>query len=752
MNIRLGRLRTGIAFVMVICIAMAFAPIRGVYAAENTDDVQKIVDNMTLRQKITQCMMIDFRKWNNEAGETVDMTKLNPEVAELLAEYQFGSVILFAENIKETEDTLALNKDIQAATMSKGGKPLLIATDQEGGLVYRLGSGTAMPGNMAMGATFDPENAEIAGTVIGSELESVGINTTLAPVLDVNNNANNPVIGVRSFSDEPYTVGTMGSRYIDGLVQQNVIGCAKHFPGHGDTATDSHYGLPIVDKSLEQLWDCELKPFQLAIDRGVDMIMTAHILYPQVDDTKILSDKTGMEESRPATMSEKILTGLLRGDMGYQGVVVTDALFMEGIKKNFTMEQATLEAIKAGADLVCMPLTKVYDKAVWIERMESIINYVSQAVEADTKVAAKLDAAVTRVLTLKKNKGILEYDPSMYTPERATQTVGNKEHRALEREMAAKAVTVIRNEANTLPLEVNENTRILMLAPYENERAQMLMGLNRAKAAGLVPMNTRVWSATYGENNYEIKGELAKQLDWADIVIIHSEISSAARMDYSHWLSAGPKLYTEYCKANQKRSVIVAVNRPYDVQLYPAADAIMAVYGAKGSNATGMPQLVYGEMVEATDACGPNIVAGMEVAFGVFGASGKLPVNVPVYDPSTKSYTEEIAYARGYGLTYKSLQPAVKKASVKTLKSGKKKLTVTMTTKPSAKGGTHYQIAYKVKGSKGWSYKKTAAAKATVKGLKHNKKYVVKVRAYKNDSGRSFYGAWSRTRTSGKIK
>ena len=739
------------AFSAAALMAVMSIPAADALAAENEDGVKSMLAKMTMRQKITQCMMVDFRKWSNEAGEPEDMTVLNSEVADLIAEYQFGSVILFAENIKKTGDTVALTKAMQNAAMSKGGKPMIITTDQEGGIVYRLGSGTALPGNMALAATGDPGNAETAGYIIGKELDAVGINTTLAPVLDVNNNPNNPIIGIRSFSDDADMVIEYGNRYIAGLDKNNIIGCGKHFPGHGDTETDSHYGLPVVDKSLEELQKCELRPFEAACAQGIDMIMTAHILYPQIDDTKILSEKTGKEESRPATMSKKILTGLLRESIGYQGVVVTDAMNMQGVSDNYTMEQATLEALRAGADLVCMPVTGVYDKAEWIGRMESIISRIEQAAEDDPEFATQLDEAVMRILRLKQEKGILNYDPDRYTPERASAVVGCEENRSLEREIAAKAVTVIRNENDTLPLKVTQDSNILMLAPYDNEKASMAVGLNRAKAAGIVPKNAKVWLYRYSADDYEIKGELEKVLEWADVVIINSEIYGAARMTYEHWSSAGPKLYTDYCRENDKKSVVMSLEKPYDVQLYPNADAIIAVYNWKGSGMIGMPQLIYGEKTDDEDAFGPNIVAGVEVIFGVFGASGKLPVNIPEFDPVTKTYKSNIVYDRGYGLTYGKVDPArsPKKASIKTLTAGRKKLTVTMTASPAKMGGTKYQIAYRIKDSSKWSYKNTSSAKLTIKSLKKGKKYTVKVRAVRDGA---VYGPWSKAKTSKKIK
>lgn len=229
--------------------------------------VQELVADMTVRQKITQMLMPDFRKWQQEGQATQsDMTELNKEVAEAVDKYDFGGVILFAENVKGTAQTLALTQALQQAAISNqannGKLPLLLAIDQEGGIVYRLGSGTALPGNMAVGATRDPELANQAGQIIGRELSALGLNVNFAPVFDTNNNPQNPVIGLRSFSSDPKVVARLGTAMMEGIQKYNVAVAAKHFPGHGDTAVDSHTGLPLVDKSYAELEALELLPFQ----------------------------------------------------------------------------------------------------------------------------------------------------------------------------------------------------------------------------------------------------------------------------------------------------------------------------------------------------------------------------------------------------------------------------------------------------------------------------------------------------------
>lgn len=637
----------------VSLIALSMLVPNGMWNVKAQSRVDNLLSKMTLRQKITQMMMVDFRYWDEDVTDNVEkkeFTVMNPQVQKIVEDYDFGSIIYFAQNIKETGQSLQLSMDLQKAATKDNGIPLLISADQEGGTVYRLGSGTALPGNMALGATGDVKNAELAGEIIGSELQAVGINTDLAPVVDVNNNANNPVIGLRSYSDDAETVGKMASATIKGLSKYNVIGCAKHFPGHGDTATDSHYGLPKVDKTKEELMNNELKPYKVAIDQGIEMIMSAHILYPQLDNQKVLSNKTGKEENVPATLSKTILTDLLKGEMGFNGVICTDAMNMKGISDTFDQVQAVKLAIHAGVDIICMPcvLYNLED----VKNLDKIIEGVEKAVQSGEIKESRLDDACRRILTLKEQKGILDWKESDYSLEKAEAIVGGEKNRNLEREIAAKAVTLIKNENNVLPLHVHEDSKVLMLCPYDNERAQMIMGWNRAKEAGLIPETAEVDVVRF--NDKSTVESLKEKLDWADTYIINSEISRADRMLYKHWLSSKVNDWTTYAKENNKTSIVMSVDKPYDVQLYDNADAILAVYGCKGSS-VDVTEALTGGTTTSKAAYGPNIIAGVEVALGVFGASGKLPVNIPKIDAKTATYTDQVLFERGYGLTYESL-------------------------------------------------------------------------------------------------
>lgn len=652
----------------VLSSALALTMVAGTaasaFAAESKSNrVENLLKSMSLEQKVNQMMMVDFRYWGStdeEATANGGFTEMNDEVREIVEEYNFGAIIYFAQNMVETEQVYKLTQDLQAAATKDGGIPMIISCDQEGGSVYRLNTGTALPGNMALGATGNTEYAYAAGNIIGSELASLGVNTTLAPVVDVNNNANNPVIGLRSYSDNADLVGEMASAVIAGLADNGVIGCAKHFPGHGDTETDSHYGLPSVDKDLETLLDCELKPYEIAIEQGIEMIMTAHILYPQLESDKILSNKTGEEESLPATMSDDIITGLLKGEMGFEGIVTTDAMNMAGISDKWDQVQSVVIAIQAGVDMICMPCV-IYCKDD-MKAYDAIIDGVIAAVEDGTIPESRIDDAVTRILTVKENRGILDYNAEDYSLETALEIVGGTENRETEREIAAAAVTVVKNENNVLPLELTSESNVLMLCPYNNERSQMIMGWNRAVEAGIIPLGAEVDYYRYSASDKDsFTAELAEKLAWADVVIINSELANASRY-VDHYLSNVPIAVVDYCKANKITSVVMSVDKPYDVQLYTNADAVLAVYGCKGSSVDPTEALV-GGTTGSVEAYGPNIIAGVEVALGTFGAQGTLPVAIPKYEVTTvdekTTYfnADEIIYERGYGITYDAKEP-----------------------------------------------------------------------------------------------
>ena len=325
--------------------------------ASTQSKTSKILSSMTTEDKIAQMIMPAFRYSTDEEGNQTNVTEITDDISECLNKHGFSGVILFGQNISDNAQTTRLVDQLQKANAKNSSHTqLLISTDQEGGTVTRLAHGTTMMGNMALGAINDTEVTKEVATVIGSECTALGINVDFAPDVDVNNNPANPVIGVRSFSDDPQLVAKHGSEFVKAMNDTGVVSTLKHFPGHGDTDTDSHTGLPMVDKSYEQLEQNELVPFKACIEAGSQMIMTAHIQYPQIEKDTYTSVFDGEQIYIPATLSDDIITGVLREKLGYNGVVITDAFEMAAIAKHFDKYDAAKLAIGAGVDILLMPV------------------------------------------------------------------------------------------------------------------------------------------------------------------------------------------------------------------------------------------------------------------------------------------------------------------------------------------------------------------------------------------------------------
>lgn len=633
----------------MITTSLFTLPSNRTYAMDSKTQAKEIVSQMTLDEKIGQMIMPDFRQWKAQGESAVqDVTVMNSEIAEIVDKYDLGGVILFANNVKDTEQTVRLVNDYQQVAINDkdGNLPLLLTIDQEGGVVTRLGTGTNLPGNMAIGATRSEDDAYDSGYVIGRELKSLGINVDFAPTVDVNNNPNNPVIHLRSISSNPDLVGRLGSKIIEGIQGQGVSAAAKHFPGHGDTATDSHYGLPVVNKSIEELRNMELKPFKAAIDKGVDMIMTAHIQFPQVEKDTYVSKKDGQQIAFPATLSDDIVTGILRKELSYDGVVVTDALNMQAISDNFGESEAVKLTFKAGVDIALMP-TILRSKAD-VVKLENIINEVKAAVGTGEIPLERIDQSAERVVKLKIDRGIMEVKNDTRTLEEkinnAKTVVGSKENRDIERRVAANAITVVKNENNILPLNPKEGDNILLLAPYDNELPGMKFGITRLISEG------KINDVNYDLVSYNKKTILddatKAKIDLADEIVILSEISSSAHLAATHWLTKYPTEVFEYAKIKGKSVILGSLGHPYDVTGRDGAAAKVIAYGYKGMDPTEADG-----GLSPIKAFGPNIPAIMDVIFGAHEATGILPVDVPNLAADGKYDLTSNKYNFGYGIT-----------------------------------------------------------------------------------------------------
>ncbi len=401
-------------------------------AADKNSEIDTLIDKMSVDEKVGQLLMVGF------GGKQVS----NVVKAHITKRFS-GGIILYARNIETPEQVAGLTKELQLVTQQNPNRiPLFIAIDQEGGIVTRLKKGaTILPGNMALGATRDKRLAEQAGELTGVELASVGVNINFAPVLDVNNNPHNPVIGTCAYGESPELVSELGTAYIRGLQRHNVLAAAKHFPGHGDTHIDTHRKLPTVSHDIKRLNTVELAPFRAAIDAQVAAIMSAHILYPALD------------REVPATLSHAILTGLLREQLGFKGLIVTDDLEMKAIDRHYQTGRASVMAVQAGADIVLVPWN--------LKKQQEAYNALRNAVRRGKISSNRLDESVRRILTAKRTLGTFEYQLH-----RNFERVGSSQHRDIAQTIAKQAITVAKNRNNTLPLKTeNSQESVALISP-----------------------------------------------------------------------------------------------------------------------------------------------------------------------------------------------------------------------------------------------------------------------------------------------
>ena len=605
---------------------------------EGKTKAERIFEKMSLEQKISQMLMPAFRTYNG-----TDVTVLDDALAKCIGDYGFAGVALFAENTKGTEQTVRLTDAIQKANRSVDTERprLILSVDQEGGAVTRLATGTQMTGNMAIGATGSTDYATETGKIIGQEVSALGINMDFTPVLDVNSNPANPIIGLRSFSDDPETVATFGKAYLKGISSTNTISSVKHFPGHGDTATDSHTGLPLVDKSYEELKKTELYPYEDVIKAGTDMVMTAHIQYPQIEKGRYTSKdgKTG-EIYLPATLSKTIITDILRKDMGFDGVVITDALSMGAIVLHFDRYDVARLAIEAGVDILLMPVAVT--NSAGIADLEDYIGRITEMVKKGEIDKNKVNQAVLRILKLKEKHGLLDTDTSSLDSRIATalNTVGCKEHHDKEWEMAKAAVTLVKNSSNTLPIQV-EAGRTLILNHDSDYTVGAEFALSKLKEDGIIPQNADVQEKTFSDKSI---GEIPALVEGYKNVIITAGLGSSD--DLKGQDADKVDAIIKSVHANNAKAVYISCRLPYDVARFQEADAILAVYLHKGMKA--IPDYTKSENEEY----GANVPAGIYEVFDTStngGPKGKLPVNIPKLT-AERAFSDAVLYERGYGI------------------------------------------------------------------------------------------------------
>nr|WP_236796478.1 glycoside hydrolase family 3 protein [Amycolatopsis sp. GM8] len=398
----------------------------------------RVLRGMSLEEKVGQLFVLDVQ--GRTADDPGNLAKYGVDTpAEVIERYRPGGVIYFnnsgTDNVDDPAQVANLSNGLQRAALSSGARlPLIIATDQEGGRVTRISApATEYPASMAVGAGRSAEDARQLAAINSRELRAMGINQDFAPDADVNSNPLNPVIGSRSFSADPALTGRLVAAEVDGYQNsgrpaETVSSAAKHFPGHGDAATDSHTGLPVISRTEQQWREIDLPPFQAAIKAGIDVIMTAHITVPSLDPS-----------GEPATLSKPIMTGILRDELGYNGVVVTDSLAMAGVRQMHPDSEIPVLALEAGVDQMLMPP----DPA-------ASINGVLDAVKSGRLTEQRIDQSVLRILELKRKRGIVAQP--LVDPRAVGRTVGTRAHLDAVQRLTDRTTTVLRNDAGLLPL------------------------------------------------------------------------------------------------------------------------------------------------------------------------------------------------------------------------------------------------------------------------------------------------------------
>ena len=520
----------------------------------------------SLEKRIGQKLLLSFVGYDgSEAVIEAALEKYRPA----------GFTLFRTLNITDPAQVRQLTDALQRKAQALGLPPLLIATDQEGGQLMAVGKGvTPLPGNMALGATGSEELARQAGEVLGRELAAMGINVDYAPCCDVNVNPDNPVIGTRSFGEDPAAVARLTAAMIEGIQSVGVVATAKHFPGHGDTAVDSHLGLPVVPHTPERLHTVELPPFEAAVASGVKMVMSAHLVLPAIDGP----------DAPPATLSQHLLTGLLREKMGYDGVIITDAMDMAGIRQDDDLQGVCQKAVMAGIDLLLMTVDP--------QDQQRAFDGLTEAVQTGQLDAGQLTASLARI-------GALKDWLAKQAPQPALDVVGCAAHLAVADEIAEKSITLVRDEAGLLPLQVDQRIAVVLPKPANLTPADTSASVKPALAEALRTYCPQV--DAFGISDAPGEAETCEMMDTLtgyDLVVMGT---------YNAFAVPEQAAFVQQLLASGLPVVVAALRLPYDLKAFSEAPTYLCTYS----------------ILE------PSMHALAKVLFGKIEPTGKLPVAIP---------------------------------------------------------------------------------------------------------------------------
>jgi beta-N-acetylhexosaminidase len=525
------------------------------------NSIQALLAKMTLAEKVGQ-LFVTYAYGDTATTTAPSYTAQNQALygvdngAELVDKYHLGGVIYFswAGNLANPTQIATLSNGLQSAAASGNGIPLLISTDQEGGTVTRIGAPLAVsPGNMAIGATFSPLDSFSMSKATGTQLAALGINVDDAPVIDTNTNPANTADGTRAFGDQPAHVAVLGAASIAGYQSAGVAATAKHFPGLGSTSVNTDNGIAVTDQTRADFNRNDLPAFRAAITSGVDEIMAAHIVAPALDPS-----------GTPASLSKPIITGLLRDELGYDGVVVTDALEAAALG-NVPPAQRAVQAVLAGDDELLMPTG-----------LQASEDAVLAAVESGQISEARIDQSVTRILELKQKLGL--FTSAQVDADQAAARVGTPEQNAIAAKTAADSITLLRNGDHTLPLAPDTGAKTLI--------------------TGWGSGTTRTLAATIAARGVTTQRVYTGSAPSA--AAIAAAVSAATSSDQvilttnNAWGDAGQQSLAEALVATGKPVVVVALGGPYDLAYLPTVTTFVAAYGYQGVTLNALVATLFG--------------------------------------------------------------------------------------------------------------------------------------------------------------
>ena len=496
-----------------------------------------------VREILRQKLCVDLRYWTSDAivsNESVTFTvkALDEEIAEALNALRPGAVILFAASCQDGPQVRKLTTDIRAEARANGWYDPLLTVDEEGGRVERLTFGPHFPSAAALGGMDEAYIENMAGELADLTLAS-GFDLDFAPVCDIDSNPKNPVINTRSFGHDAQTVKKGATAFIRSFRKHGLLSCAKHFPGHGDTSVDSHTGLPRVEKTLNDLRSLELKPFKAAIDEGVDCVMTSHIQFPNIE-TNTLTGLNGQKILRPATLSKTILKDVLRNELGFEGVIISDDMDMDAISKSFDWKEAVIESWIAGCDITMV--TKRFQSLASLKEWDDLLDKAEAAVTYGRYPLGELLASCGRIKKLKdrcrENKEMVTVSFFSYCgPEKTPQEI----------DLLSKATITMKGDDS-----------LLKELPPEKSQWFSRNFFSAARQRGFLIFNGASFEVT------------------PDIVLVYNYSSASPKNSEIENLKAT----IDKAKAEGKKVILLSCGVPVEEKLFPNVDLIIETKGS----------------------------------------------------------------------------------------------------------------------------------------------------------------------------